>query len=232
MGDTCRLNQPTTHIILSMLSTALNIVIKNSSFSTRDCVTYLKQEIMNRSVVLLVPATYGINDSEQFFHFSLLQLPLSVKWENMYLLRRSHVLILHITYAKTSVHSGYLKNKSPISSIFYDEETKLYFDENNLILIAEKLLESSTSTPIIKTKIECDLPPLDCFLLKLTYILKLTQNHCLLALTLNLKWWHFKESWKCKGCYVAFTLRFIHSDFNMTCYILASLFWKGQIHQG
>lgn len=73
----------------------------------------------------------------------------------MYLLRRSHVLILHITYAKTSVHSRYLKNKSPISSIFYDEETKLHFNENSLILIAGKLFESSTSTSSTKTKIEC-----------------------------------------------------------------------------
>lgn len=37
-----------------------------------------------------------------------------------------HILILHIIYAKTSVHGKYPESKSPISSIFYDE-TNLYF---------------------------------------------------------------------------------------------------------
>lgn len=50
----------------------------------------------------------------------------------------------------------------------------------------------------------------------LTHLSKLTQNRCLFGFDTELEVTIFQEKLKCKGCYVVFPLRFIHSDFYMT----------------
>lgn len=124
------------------------------------------------------------------------------------------ILILHIINAKTSVLSRYSRRKSPISSIFY-KENNLWFHkpllwlltENYSLLISGKVYWSQyqhfdyqSKNWLLKPSSDSDSTffLLDYFLVKLTHISKLTQNHCLLALTQNLKWCYFRGNWNAK----------------------------------